>query len=160
MRWRRSFSFPFVLSFQRTYSDAGRHCSYGDLGFPKQKCVESLRNHAEKKVKLALRLKIGAQVLLLRNMHSDGLVNGSRGVVESYVGHDGDTSAAGGRPRVVVRWDSGAVVEIAPIDHFVGKGSTGTVTRFQLPLRLAWALTVHKAQGMTLSRAQLSGELV
>jgi len=89
-----------------------------------------------------LELAVGAQVMLVKNLDvAGGLVNGSRGVVVRF--------AEDGSP--VVEFLNGRLVPMAlqewPIDGWVG------VSRTQYPLRLAWACTIHKAQGATLDSA-------
>lgn len=99
-----------------------------------------------------VRLKAGAQVMLTRNKDLEGgalrgLVNGSRGVVERF---DADGSP-------VVRFDNGRVDKIGSVEaiRYNPDGGPGVLARKQVPLKLAWATTVHKSQGSTLSRAIL-----
>lgn len=55
-------------------------------------------------------------------------------------------------PRV--QFDCGITQTIETAEFWQGSGG-GSLTRWQLPLKLGWALTVHRAQGMTLSRVEL-----
>ncbi|CAE8589434.1 unnamed protein product, partial [Polarella glacialis] len=97
-----------------------------------------------KRVPKQLRLKVGAQVILVKNRADLGLVNGSRGTVVAF---------RFGQP--LVRFDTGDLVRMRE-EQFEMRGSGGAkLIRSQVPLKLGWALTVHKAQGMTLSRAEL-----
>ena len=99
-----------------------------------------------------VRLKVGAQVMLTRNKDLDKkLVNGSRGVVERFV-DDGE-----GFSVPIVRFDCGIVTRISPVEsvRYNTDGGKGCLVRMQVPLKLAWAITIHKSQGSTLTRALL-----
>ena len=106
-----------------------------------------------------LRLSVGAQVMLLVNMAvTQGLVNGSRGVVKSFTQYK--TINSKGEESIkyapVVMFPVGrSRIEMAIHRHGYevkdGKYLIGTI--FQIPLKLAYAVTVHKSQGMTLNSA-------
>ena len=114
----------------------------------------------------SLTLKVGAQVMLLKNLSTDrGLVNGSRGVVVSFQaspdeGHGLDTPLDWRRIRTgnewpCVRFINGAQLICTPESWSLEIGSRAVATRTQVPLMLAWSLTMHKCQGMTLDRVSL-----
>jgi len=94
-----------------------------------------------------LRLKIGAQVMLLKNIDVEGgLVNGSIGIVQSI-----------GRSSVRVDFGSSGVCEVQRARWSVCDGDGNILaTREQMPLRLAYAITIHKSQGCTLSKAKVN----
>lgn len=104
-----------------------------------------------------LRLKAGAQVMLLRNL-GDGarLFNGSRGVVVGFR----QAAADGSRPTAtdvpVVRFACGTETALPPMRFERELRGLGTVARMQVPLKLAWNLSIHKSQGLTLDAVQVS----
>ena len=123
-----------------------------------QWAVEKLDRDASYEV--TLKLKVRAQVMLLKQPFRDdvdkdgkpkkcpieGLVNGSRGIVTDFA-YDGNPMVKflNGPPYPVkigpTNWDSDA------------EKPEEKVSREQIPLRLAYALTIHKAQGASLDSA-------
>ena len=97
-----------------------------------------------KKTHFVLPLKIGAQVMLTKNMADFNLVNGSRGIVTEF--------AEKGAP--IVRFANGTVMQMERTET-EQKFMSSKCTRSQYPLKLAWAITIHKAQGATLERAEV-----
>jgi ATP-dependent DNA helicase PIF1 len=96
-----------------------------------------------------LELKVGAQVMLAKNMHiQEGLVNGARGVLTKF------DAAHNSFP--VVRLTNGKEFVIRPQKWSVRAANGALVTRVQLPLKLAWAISIHKSQGMTLDCVEVS----
>ena len=107
-----------------------------------------------------LELKIGCQVMLLKNLDFKlSLVNGSRGVI---VGFTSD-------PEKVGVWEANAesfypVVRFANANDRIIQQDTWRIelagqikaTRTQFPLTLAYSISIHKSQGMSIEKVDLS----
>jgi len=92
-----------------------------------------------------LELKIGAEVMFVANNFSEGYVNGTRGKVVGFKDGKPQVELLSNRRVLTVDLHSWALEED-------GK-ERARVT--QLPLRLAWAITIHKSQGMSLDSAEI-----
>ncbi|KAI3835786.1 hypothetical protein MKW92_033247 [Papaver armeniacum] len=105
-----------------------------------------------------LEICLGARVMLIKNKDVEaGLVNGAVGTV---IGFDRDYASkvlkkmCAERIRPKVRFDSGLEMVIEPDTWEVTEGNEVQAQRAQIPLILAWAVSIHKCQGMTLDRLQ------
>ena len=90
-----------------------------------------------------LTLKEGAKVMFTRNNFEEGYVNGTLGEVVGF--------ANNGNPIVKIK--GGRKIEPEQGEWSVADGSKILAQIKQIPLRLAWAITVHKSQGMSLDSA-------
>lgn len=93
-----------------------------------------------------LRLKQGALVMAVKNSADRKYANGSLGVV---IGFEPATDYP------IVEFTGGRVVSMLPDTWELRDGDKKRASITQIPLRLAWAITVHKSQGMTLDAARI-----
>lgn len=91
-------------------------------------------------------LKKGALVMCIKNSPDKKYVNGSLGIVTDF---DKDTHY----PIVELR--NGRTIIMAPDTWELRDGDKKRASLTQIPLRLAWAITIHKSQGMTLDAARI-----
>ena len=94
----------------------------------------------------SLALKEGAIVMCTKNNPAVGYVNGTLGNVIGYeVGTD----------YPIIETRDGRELVIAPVDWAVEENGKVRAKLAQVPLRLAWAITVHKSQGMSMDAAAM-----
>lgn len=93
-----------------------------------------------------LRLKKGALVMAVKNATDKKYANGSIGAIVDFepVTH-----------YPIVEFRSGREVTMQPDTWELRDGDKKRASITQIPLRLAWAITIHKSQGMTLDAAKI-----
>lgn len=90
-----------------------------------------------------LELKTGAEVMFVANNFAAGFANGTRGQVIEF---DGDNP-------VVKLQANGKIIKVEPHVWRYEEDGRERANVTQMPLRLAWAITIHKSQGMSLDSA-------
>ena len=94
-------------------------------------------------------LKKGANVMCTVNLDMDaGICNGSIGVITDFA-----PSVAGSPPTPIVLFSNGVTRQM-PLKYWQSE-EYPTLAIGQIPLRLAWAITIHKIQGATLPMAEI-----
>ncbi len=91
-----------------------------------------------------LELKLGAEVMFVANSPSGGFVNGTRGQVVDFRDD-----------QPIVRLANKRNIKVGPHSWKLEEDGRVRAEVAQLPLRLAWAITIHKSQGMSLDAAEI-----
>lgn len=93
-----------------------------------------------------LALKEGAVVMATKNNPAGGYVNGTLGIVAGF---------ERGTNYPIVETREGTDIIFQPMEWAVEEGGKVRAKITQIPLRLAWAITVHKSQGMSMDAAAI-----
>ncbi len=91
-----------------------------------------------------LELKLGAEVMFVANSPSAGFVNGTRGQVVEFRDD-----------QPVIKLTNKRNIKVVPHSWKLEEDGKVRAEVSQLPLRLAWAITIHKSQGMSLDSAEV-----
>lgn len=91
-------------------------------------------------------LKEGAIVMGTKNVPVQGLANGTLATVIGF---------ERGSDYPIVETHDGRTITIQPAEWAVEEGGKARAKIIQIPLRLAWAITIHKSQGMSMDAAAI-----
>ncbi len=133
-----------ILNDLRLHRIEGQAYAYTMKAWGKRKLVETLKKNCLAPERLVL--KVGAQVMFVKNNFENGYVNGTLGHV---IGFEEKTKLP------VVKTFSGREVSVTATEWQLIDREEVAASIEQLPLRLAWAVTVHKSQGMSLDAAEI-----
>lgn len=119
----------------------------GNTGKAEEKKYENItRKNIERIAPYKIKLKLGSRVMLTKNSKDNyRLVNGSIGKVMSI-----------SKDKIIILFENTGLLEV--INKIIYTDTMGNVTlnREQYPLKLAWSLTIHKSQGLTLNSMNLT----
>lgn len=129
--------------FDATYTTKGNTTTIDIL-------LKELQNQFKQKGIDTIRLRKNCRVILIKNLElSNGLVNGSVGTVqEIFQGHNGVDCG------VKVKFDNGVTQTISNVEWDLELDNS-KVTCSQLPLMLAYSITIHRSQSLSLDSAIL-----
>lgn len=111
--------------------------------------VQTLKNGCLSPEKLLL--KEGATVMFTKNNPREGFVNGTLGIVVKF-------DKQSGYP--IVKTQTGKHIKAVPMEWTIQENEKALARIEQIPLRLAWAITIHKSQGMSLDAAVIDLRMV
>lgn len=130
-----------IYKAETTFAPTQQTAGLTDQSVPVKIAIEKMDRDGQYMPELIL--AEGAQVMLLANVDAEvGLMNGSRGVVTGFDVSTGD-------PIVQFKTGSPTIVHT----HSWESEDIEGLYRKQIPLRLAYAVTIHKSQGSTLDSA-------
>jgi ATP-dependent DNA helicase PIF1 len=122
----------------------GDEITYSQMTTGSESYVETLQRSVL--APAALKVKKGALVMAVKNSPERKYVNGSIGTIidfEPYTDYP------------IVEFKNGKEVSMVPDTWELRDGDKKRASISQIPLRLAWAITIHKSQGMTLDAARI-----